>query len=190
MIRFFIFTFLLNMSLLDVNSSDNNKDDIPSFHEEKEEEEDKEENVDEEKENVDKDNEGENKKKEMKEGKLSKSINSRKIEEDVDLIDDSFDDKSNINKEINNNKNINSFIGDNSNNEKENINEGNIFIPDLNISEIQGDINKNDNKESDIYDKIDIINKFKFKKGIINDKTDLSGLGKKKRSNRRGSELL
>ena len=208
MIRFFIFTFLLNISLLNVNSSEKKNDDITFISKEEEDEED-EENVDNEdeekghegnKENVceehgeeheEKGNEehgeehGENVGEENEGEKLSENIDSNKIEEEGDLIssirDDKLNNKSNIDNENNNCTNINcNFIDNNLNNEEENINENNIFIPNLNMHEIQENIDKNDDKESATYDKFDI-NKVNVKKGIKNDETDLSGLGRTKK---------
>ena len=205
MIRFFIFTFLLNISLLNVNSSEKKNDDITFISKEEEDEEDEEnvDNEDEEKghegneENVceehgeeheEKGNEehgeehGENVGEENEGEKLSENIDSNKIEEEGDLIssirDDKLNNKSNIDNENNNCTNINcNFIDNNLNNEEENINENNIFIPNLNMHEIQENIDKNDDKESAIYDKFNI-NIVKGQKGIKNDKTDLSGLGR------------
>lgn len=221
MIRFFIFTFLLNISLLNVNSSEKKNDDIPSvpkvekpflssdIYNEDEEEEDDEENVDNEnkendkekgneenvcEENVDEEKEYEEKEYEEKEDdekvkkendeekgneekkdegeKLSKSIRSSNIEDDVDLIEDS--DENNNCKNINDNFNANNSFN-NSNNEKGNSKFD--FIPDLNMPKKQENIDKNDDKESAIYDKFNI-NIVKGQKGIKNDKTDLSGLGR------------
>ena len=206
MIRFIIFTFLLIISLLNVNSSDKKNDDITFISKEEEDEEDEEnvDNEDEEKgheenvceehgeeheekgneENGDEENEDDEKvKKENDEEKgneerkdegekLSKSIRSSNIEDDVDLIEDS--DENNNCKNINDNFNANNSFN-NSNNEKGNSKFD--FIPDLNMPKKQENIDKNDDKESAIYDKFNI-NIVKGQKGIKNDKTDLSGLGR------------
>ena len=164
MIRFFIFTFLLNMSLLNVNSSENkSNDNIPYVPEEEKLSESNKEN-DEEKEN--------------EELPGSMSLNKKNGGEvDLSLLVKNFFD------EIDNSKNSNDIFNDkndfnNLNNEEENSIK-NDFYPDPNVSEMQKDINKNDDKGSDIYDKFNI-NKVKVQKGVRNDKTDLSGLGKKK----------
>ena len=172
MIRFFIFTFLLNISLFNVNSSENkSNDNIPYVPEEEKLSESNKENEEE---------------------KLSGSMSlNKKNGGEVDLnllvkdLLDEFDNSLHTDKEINNNKNINSSIDDNVfnnlNNEEENSmkHENNISNYDLNVSEMQENIDKNDDKGSDIYDKFNI-NKVKVQKGVRNDKTDLSGLGKKK----------